>query len=83
MIDNYVQTPLIVEQIGKFGINSLKFVYVDNDLIQECANLGFEPSALRRYLEKNDLNSATTTYYLLQSKKKSNFVDTTTNKKLQ
>lgn len=25
MIDNYVQSPLIVEQIGKFTINTLKY----------------------------------------------------------
>lgn len=66
---------------------SLSFLYymfggfLDEELIEEAAALGYLPGVLRSYLAKNELNNATATYYLLQSKKQSNLVDTTTQKK--
>lgn len=51
--------------------------------MEEAAQLGYPASALRRYLQKNELNNATTTYYLLESKGKNqpSTVDTTIQKK--
>ena len=54
---------------------------LDDEVISEAGNMGYDCDALRRYLQQNELNNATTTYFLLQSKKQSNLLDTTHVKK--
>lgn len=50
---------------------------IDEELINEAALLGYSRARLRSYLERNELNNATTTYFLLQIKKQSMSSDTT------
>lgn len=65
------------QPIGKcVGFNCV-MPSVDEELVSEAALLGYSPARLRSYLERNELNNATTTYFLLQIKKQSMSSDTT------
>jgi|LauGreDrversion4_2_1035121.scaffolds.fasta_scaffold575965_3 hypothetical protein len=46
-----------------------ELICLDEEIIVKVTNFGYPKEQLRRYLQKCELNNATTAYYLLEQRK--------------